>query len=50
VSCDSMPGGTAAPICLTVTQGTVCALDCSAGQTCPGGMICAAVEGMSVCV
>src|SRR5688572_16843957 len=39
VSCDSMPGGTASPICLTVTQGTVCALDCSAGQTCPGGMI-----------
>jgi hypothetical protein len=52
-SCDASPGGTAAPICAEVTvptgMSTACALDCSGGETCPGGMICAALGTGMVC-
>jgi hypothetical protein len=32
--------GVAPVICITVTGYSLCALDCSAGQTCPTGMVC----------
>ncbi len=52
-SCVASPGGTAIPACVDVMVGmamsTACALDCSAGKTCPGGMICAALGAAMVC-
>lgn len=52
-SCAASPGGTAIPTCVDVTVGmamsTACALDCSAGKTCPGGMTCAALGAAMVC-
>lgn len=51
--CDPTPGGTAVPICMDVDSGgvmdTVCALDCSQGQTCPAGMNCRTLTGGSIC-
>lgn len=53
-SCDPSPGGTALPACVDVMVGmamsTACALDCSGGKTCPGGMICSALGAAMVCV
>jgi hypothetical protein len=53
VDCDVAPGGTAEPFCFPMTVNdmatTACALDCSAGQTCPTGMQCFALESASVC-
>jgi len=52
-SCVASPGGTATPICAEVmvgmTMSTACALDCSGGKTCPGGMICAALGANMIC-
>ena len=52
-SCVASPGGTAMPTCAEVMVGmamsTACALDCSGGKTCPGGMICAALGTGMVC-
>lgn len=52
-SCIASPGGTATPICAEVMvptgMSTACALDCSGGKTCPGGMICAALGTAMVC-
>jgi hypothetical protein len=52
-ACVASPGGTALPICAEVMVGmgmsTACALDCSGGKTCPGGMICAALGAAMVC-
>jgi hypothetical protein len=39
-SCAPSPGGTAETTCLTVGGGSVCALDCSSGRSCPAGMKC----------
>ena len=44
VDCDPAPGGTASPMCLSAGGYSVCALDCSAGQTCAGGMTCETVS------
>lgn len=41
-SCAPSPGGTAETTCLTVGGGSVCALDCSGGRSCPAGMHCLA--------
>lgn len=41
-SCAPSPGGTAETTCLTVGGGSVCALDCSSGRSCPAGMKCLA--------
>lgn len=53
VDCDPTPGGTAVPICYPVELDMVpqdsCALDCSAGQTCPLGMMCYALADGSIC-
>jgi len=53
-SCDASPGGTATPACVAAllngTDQQVCALDCSGGKTCPGGMECAALDAAMVCV
>jgi hypothetical protein len=51
--CVASPGGTAVAACVDVMVGmsmsTACALDCSAGKTCPGGMICSALGAAMVC-
>lgn len=51
--CDATPGGTAVPICLPIqlgdTMDEVCALDCSAGQTCPTGMECRTLAAGAIC-
>ncbi len=51
--CDPTPGGTAVPFCLPARStgglGTVCALDCSAGQQCPEGMQCRPLADASIC-
>lgn len=51
--CDATPGGTAVPICFPVELDKVeqdsCALDCSAGQICPTGMVCVALADGSIC-
>jgi hypothetical protein len=51
--CDPSPGGTAVPFCMMVTLNgeadTACALDCSGGKTCPGGMMCWELGRTSVC-
>jgi hypothetical protein len=39
-SCAPSPGGSAETTCLTVGGGSVCALDCSNGRSCPAGMKC----------
>jgi hypothetical protein len=54
VDCDPSPGGTAEPMCAPTTLNNqpaqVCALDCSAGKTCPVGMQCWNLEGgVSLC-
>lgn len=52
--CPPSPGGTAAAACVPANISgvdmTVCALDCSGGKTCPGGMECAALGASMVCV
>lgn len=52
-SCDASPGGTATPACVTATlnavETQVCALDCSGGKTCPGGMECLPLGSSMVC-
>lgn len=41
--CDPDPGGVLDPMCTVAGGGeSVCALDCSGGQPCPGGMVCTA--------
>ena len=48
--CDPSPGGSAAPACVEVMPGsTACALDCSGGKTCPGGMVCGTLGASMVC-
>lgn len=47
--CDPSPGGTALPSCMMVGPDAVCALDCSGGATCPGGMMCRELDQTSVC-
>ncbi|HET6584860.1 MAG TPA: hypothetical protein VFG69_15485, partial [Nannocystaceae bacterium] len=51
--CDASPGGTAVPICADIMVGmamsTACALDCSGGKTCPGGMTCSPLGGGMAC-
>jgi hypothetical protein len=51
--CDVGPGGTAVPFCMMVQLNgrpdTACALDCSGGKTCPGGMMCWELGRTSVC-
>jgi hypothetical protein len=53
MDCDASPGGTATPICAQIMVGmamsTACALDCSAGKTCPGGMTCSMLGGGMAC-
>jgi hypothetical protein len=44
VDCDPAPGGTAAPFCLSAGGYSVCALDCSSGESCAGGMVCTTVS------
>lgn len=40
--CSAPGSGDATPVCLGLMNGgTACALDCSMGQTCPNGMVCA---------
>jgi len=41
-TCGASPGGSATPTCLNVADTSICALDCSGGKTCPGGMLCLA--------
>ena len=52
--CDPSPGGTATVACIEyavqIVPEDVCALDCSGGATCPGGMSCQDVQGNLVCV
>lgn len=52
--CDPSPGGNAPPVCALIIGSPAsmngCALDCSLGQMCPGGMICGMVQGVQVCV
>lgn len=52
--CDPSPGGTATPVCFSLTlmgaPAEVCALDCAGGASCPGGMTCQDVTGGSICV
>lgn len=52
--CGPSPAGTATPACVTAPVGgtdmQVCALDCSGGKTCPGGMECLALGASMVCV
>jgi hypothetical protein len=41
--CDPDPGGVLDPICTVAGGGeSVCALDCSGGESCPAGMVCTA--------
>ena len=51
--CDPTPGGTTVPFCMMVmlngNEDTACALDCSGGKTCPGGMMCWELGRTSVC-
>jgi hypothetical protein len=51
--CDPSPGGTALPLCVMIdlagNPDAVCALDCSGGATCPGGMTCRELDQTSVC-
>jgi hypothetical protein len=51
--CAPSPGGTAAQACVTASVGgadmMVCALDCSGGKTCPGGMACLPLGASMVC-
>jgi hypothetical protein len=51
--CAPSPGGTAQPACVTATvnaaEHQVCALDCSGGKTCPGGMECVMLDSSMVC-
>ena len=53
-SCGASPGGTTNPVCLTVAGGSICALGCEGGLTCPGGMVCIAetddLGPISICV
>ncbi|MBC8073233.1 MAG: hypothetical protein IAG13_33230 [Deltaproteobacteria bacterium] len=53
-TCDASPGGTATPACVAATLNAaatqVCALDCSGGKTCPGGMECLPLDAAMVCV
>ena len=53
VDCDPSPGGTAPPICIDVTvdgaTDSACVLDCTGGATCPTGMTCYALTGISIC-
>ncbi len=37
-------GGGAVPVCRMGLQSTYCALDCEGGLTCPGGMVCSALD------
>jgi len=39
-SCGASPGVSATPSCLIAGMSSVCALDCSGGRSCPGGMLC----------
>jgi hypothetical protein len=39
-NCDMPPGGTAVTGCIVVSNLNLCALDCSGGKSCPGGMVC----------
>jgi hypothetical protein len=48
--CDPAPGGTAMPACVAYAAQPVCALDCSGGAQCPGGMSCQVVDANMVCV
>jgi hypothetical protein len=41
--CDPVPGGTATLTCTVLSGYNLCALDCSGGKTCPGGMVCTSV-------
>jgi hypothetical protein len=46
-NCDPSPGGGAAESCLDIGipgGARVCALDCSGGKSCPGGMRCEGIE------
>lgn len=45
--CDASPGGDASTSCLDIglaSGNRVCALDCSGGASCPGGMRCEAID------
>ena len=49
--CGPPPGGTATQACLPDSSDMmVCALDCSGGKTCPGGMECLPLGASMVCV
>jgi len=52
--CDPAPGGDVMPVCAEVPlngmPATVCALSCTGGLTCPGGMICYEDDGVPYCV
>lgn len=54
VDCPASPGGTATTACVAAmpigAPAMVCALDCSGGKTCPGGMECAQLDAAMVCV
>lgn len=53
VDCVPTPGGTALPACMPITLNDVaesaCALDCSAGATCPPPMTCYSLEFGMIC-
>ncbi|MFV8752600.1 hypothetical protein ACNOYE_18795 [Nannocystaceae bacterium ST9] len=42
--CLAPTGGSALPVCRMGLQSVYCALDCSEGRTCPGGMTCSVLE------
>ena len=52
--CDPSPGGTSVPICFDMLVGGSptmgCALDCSGGKTCPGGMQCYSLASGQICI
>lgn len=50
--CPAPPTAATPTVCIPITMpaASVCALDCSGGQTCPAPMECTAVEGAMVCV
>lgn len=48
--CTPPPGGNATPACLPVNGSSYCVLDCSSGETCPGGMVCHEEDGTSLCI
>jgi hypothetical protein len=54
MDCDPSPGGTSTPVCHEMMVGTRptmgCALDCSAGKTCPAGMECYTLAMGQLCV